>query len=63
MFTIRSLFDHVGNIHWDGRRGLHWVKDDTLATNSILINRYFDQASSDSGEAFIVNVRSYCDHF
>ena len=56
MFTIRNLYEHVGNIHWDGRRGLQWVTDDTLATNSILINRYFDQTSSDNAEAFVVNV-------
>ena len=58
MFVLRSLYDHVGNIHWDGRRGLEWVDDETLASNSILINGYFEEKNSDFSETFLSKINS-----
>ena len=56
MFALRSLNDHAGNIHWDGRRGLEWLDDRTLASNSILINGYFEEKNSDLSETFLCDV-------
>ena len=58
MFALRNLYETAGNIQWDGRKGLHWINDNLLASKSMFIRNQLDKNKSEVGETLLCNVES-----